>query len=65
MKRKSILKTCKRNYLNHWTGIVGWVTWVAQILARIHIDVDQALEILTLNKREKHIAVHPNTYLPA
>ena len=49
-------------HLNHWTGIVRWVTWVGQILARVHIDVDQALEkgklTLTIRKRE-NFGVHP------
>lgn len=32
-------------YLNHRTGIVGRVAWVAKIFARVHIDVDQALKM--------------------
>ena len=32
-------------YLDHWTGIVGRIAWVAQIFARVYIDVDQALKM--------------------
>ena len=54
-------------YLNHRTGIVRRVTWVREVFARVHIDVDQALEkgklTLTIRKRE-NFGVHcaPITY---
>ena len=41
-------------YLNHRTGIVRRVTWIREVFARVHIDVDQALEMLTSNETESH-----------
>ena len=49
-------------YLNHRAGIVRRVTWIREVFARVHIDVDQALEkgklILTIRKRG-NFGVHP------